>query len=101
MPVDIDPNGIMPKINHLIRSREDYTRNQITLLFSDIDKVNITKVQNLVEIVTTLQLMHKITRHLFLTAKKTKKLSINFTTTNDDSICYGGSRSIERSSFFY
>ena len=76
MPVDIDPNGIMPKINHLIRSREDYTRNQIALLFSDIDKVNITKVQNLVEIVTTLQLMYKITRHLFLTAKKQKNFPL-------------------------
>ena len=76
MPVDIDPNGIMPKINHLIRSREDYTRNQIALLFSDIDKVNITKVQNLIEIVTTLQLMYKITRHLFLTAKKQKNFPL-------------------------
>jgi len=76
MPVDIDPNGIMPKINHLIRSREDYTRNQISLFFAEIDKVNITRVQNLVEIVTTLQLMHKITRHLFLTAKKQKNFPL-------------------------
>jgi len=76
MPVDIDPNGIMPKINHLIRSREDYTRNQITLMFTDIDKVNITRVQNLVEIVTTLQLMYKVTRHLFLTAKKQKNFPL-------------------------
>ena len=78
MPVDIDPNGIMPKINHLIRSREDYTRNQITLLFTEIDKISVTKVQNLVEIVTTLQLMHKVTRHLFLTAKKQKNFLKQF-----------------------
>ena len=25
MPVDLDPNGIVPKINHLIRSRDDFT----------------------------------------------------------------------------
>ena len=76
MPVDIDPNGIMPKINHLIRSREDYTRNQIMLLFKEIDRINISKVQNLIEIVTTLQLMHKVTRHLFLTAKKQKNFPL-------------------------
>ena len=76
MPVDIDPNGIMPKINHLVRSREDYTRNQIILLFDGIDRVNITKIQNLVEIVTTLQLMYKVTRHLFLTAKKQKNFPL-------------------------
>ena len=70
MPVDIDPNGIIPKIHRLIRSREDTTRKQIQSLFSEIDTMEITKVQNLLEIVTYLQLLHKIVRHLFLTAKK-------------------------------
>ena len=70
MPVDIDPNGIIPKIHHLVRSREDTTRKQIRSMFSEIDTLEITKVQNLLEIVTTLQLLHKVVRHLFLTAKK-------------------------------
>jgi hypothetical protein len=70
MPVDIDPNGIIPKIHHLVRSREDTTRKQIKSMFSGIDTLEITKVQNLLEIVTTLQLLHKVVRHLFLTAKK-------------------------------
>ena len=70
MPVDIDPNGIIPKIHNLVRSREDTTRKQIRSMFSEIDTLEITKVQNLLEIVTTLQLLHKVVRHLFLTAKK-------------------------------
>ena len=70
MPVDIDPNGIVPKIHHLVRSREDTTRKQIRSLFSEIDTMNLSKVQNILEIVTTLQLFHKVVRHLFLTAKK-------------------------------
>jgi len=70
MPVDIDPNGIIPKIHNLVRSREDTTRKQIKSMFSEIDTLEITKVQNLLEIVTTLQLLHKVVRHLFLTAKK-------------------------------
>ena len=70
MPVDIDPNGIIPKIHHLVRSREDTTRKQVKSMFSEINTLEITKVQNLLEIVTTLQLLHKIVRHLFLTAKK-------------------------------
>ena len=70
MPVDIDPNGIIPKIHNLVRSREDTTRRQIKSMFSEIDTLEITKVQNLLEIVTTLQLLHKVVRHLFLTAKK-------------------------------
>ena len=70
MPVDIDPNGIIPKIHHLVRSREDATRKQVKSMFSEINTLEITKVQNLLEIVTTLQLLHKVVRHLFLTAKK-------------------------------
>ena len=70
MPVDIDPNGMIPKIHNLVRSREDTTRKQVKSMFSEISTLEITKVQNLLEIVTTLQLLHKIVRHLFLTAKK-------------------------------
>ena len=70
MPVDIDPNGIVPKIHHLVRSREDTTRKQIMSLFSEIGTMDISKVQNILEIVTTLQLLQKVVRHLFLTAKK-------------------------------
>ena len=70
MPIDIDPNGIIPKIHRLIRSRDDTTRKQIQSLLSGIDTMEITKIQNLLEIVTYLQLLHRIVRHLFLTAKK-------------------------------
>ena len=70
MPVDIDPNGIIPKIHNLVRSREDTTRKQVKSMFTEINTLEVTKVQNLLEIVTTLQLLHRIVRHLFLTAKK-------------------------------
>jgi len=70
MPVDIDPNGIIPKIHHFVRSRDDTTRKQVKSMFSEINTLEVTKVQNLLEIVTTLQLLHKVVRHLFLTAKK-------------------------------
>jgi hypothetical protein len=53
MPVDIDPNGMIPKIHHLVRSREDTTRKQVISMFTEISTLEITKVQNLVEIVTT------------------------------------------------
>jgi hypothetical protein len=61
---------MIPKIHHLVRSREDTTRKQVKYMFSEISTLEITKVQNLLEIVTTLQLLHRIVRHLFLTAKK-------------------------------
>jgi len=76
MPVDLDPNGIISKINHLVRSREDFIRLQINNMFPDLSSVELSKIQNLLEIVTTLQLFHKYTRHLYLTAKKQKNFPL-------------------------
>lgn len=76
MPVDIDPNGIMPKIKHLLRSREDYTRAQVKSLSPDMSALEQSKIQNLLEVVTSLHMLHKIVRHLFLTAKKQKNFPL-------------------------
>ncbi len=70
MPVDIDPNGIIPKIKHLVRSREDYTRAQVRTLSANMTMLEQSKVQNILEVAASLNMMHKIVRHLFLTAKK-------------------------------
>ena len=76
MPIDLDPNGIIPKINHLVHSREDFTRLQVRSLFTEISDFEMSKVHNLLEIVTSIQLFHKITRHLYLTAKKQKNFPL-------------------------
>ena len=70
MPVDLDPTGIMPKIKHLLRSREEYTKSQVLKLGKNLTPLETSKIQNLLEVVTTLNLLHKVVRHLFLTAKK-------------------------------
>ena len=76
MPIDLDPNGIIPKINHLVHSREDFTRLQVKSLFNEISSFELVKIHNLLEIVTSLQLYYKITRHLYLTAKKQKNFPL-------------------------
>ena len=70
MPVDMDPNGIVEKVQHTVRSREDYTRGHVKSLFSEINDVELSKVQTLLEIASSLQMIHKIINHMFLTAKK-------------------------------
>lgn len=70
MPVDLDPNGIIQKIRHTMRSREDYTRLQVKTLSSEINSLESSKIENILEAVTTLHLLYKMVRHLFLTAKK-------------------------------
>ena len=70
MPVDMDPNGIVQKVRHIVRAREDYTREHVKSLASETDEFELTKVQTLLEIATSLQMIYKVINHMFLTAKK-------------------------------
>jgi len=70
MPVDMDPNGIVAKVRHIVRAREDYSREHIKSLSPQISDLELTKIQTLLEIATSLQMIYKVINHLFLTAKK-------------------------------
>jgi len=70
MPVDMDPNGIVPKVRHFVRSREDYTREHVRSLSPEMNNYELNKIQTLIEIATSLQLIYKVINHLYLTAKK-------------------------------
>ncbi len=73
MPVDMDPTGIIPKVKHTMRTREDTTRQQITRILSEnnqADEIQVARVHTLLEIASSLQLIHKVVNHMFLTAKK-------------------------------
>jgi hypothetical protein len=70
MPVDMDPNGIVDKVRHTVRSREDYTRIHVKSLHPEMNEIELTKAQTLLEIASSLQMIHKIINHMFLTAKK-------------------------------
>ena len=69
-PVDLDPAGIVPKIRHTVRSREDYTRRNIGSLIPGISGGDLNRVQTLLEIASSLQMLYKVINHMFLTAKK-------------------------------
>jgi hypothetical protein len=69
-PADLDPNGIVPKIRHIMRTREDFTREQVNTLSPNINHIEASKIANILEVVTTLHLLYKMVRHIFLTAKK-------------------------------
>jgi hypothetical protein len=70
MPVDMDPNGIVDKVRHTVRSREDFTRIHVKSLSPEMNHVELTRVQTLLEIASSLQMICKIINHMYLTAKK-------------------------------
>lgn len=76
MPADMDPSGIVPKIEQVVRSREDYTRRHVRLLCPGIGEADLSRVQTLLEIATVLRLLHRIVNHMYLTAKKQKNFPL-------------------------
>ena len=70
MPVEMDPNGIVDKVQHIVRSREDYTREHVRSLSPQMSDIELSKAQTLLEIASSLQMIYKIINHMYLTAKK-------------------------------
>ncbi|MDH3611389.1 MAG: DUF1512 domain-containing protein [Nitrosopumilus sp.] len=70
MPVDMDPAGIVGKVRHTVRAREDYSRNHVKSISPETDELELTKVITLLEIATSLHMIFKIVNHMYLTAKK-------------------------------
>lgn len=76
MPADMDPAGIVPKIEHVVRSREDHTRRHVRQLCPGIGDGDLSRVQTLLEIATVLRLLHRVVNHMYLTAKKQKNFPL-------------------------
>ena len=70
MPVDMDPNGIVDKVRHTVRAREDYSRNHVKSLSPETSELELSKVITILEIATSLHMIYKIVNHMYLTAKK-------------------------------
>lgn len=74
MPVDMDPNGIIPKLQHLMRVRDDRIKSEVRKLSPSMDTVTASKMENILEAATILHLIFKVVRHFFLMGKKTTSM---------------------------
>ncbi len=71
MPVNIDPAGIVGKIDHVVTTNNDRVRAEVSGLLSQNNPVTVSISENLLEVATSLNLIHKIVRHFYLLGKKT------------------------------
>lgn len=70
VPVDMDPAGMVERVRHVVRSREESTRARIASMAGSLSEHEIARTQALVEVCATLRSLHSMVRHLHLTAKK-------------------------------
>jgi hypothetical protein len=76
MPVDMDPNGIVGKLEHVVRLQDDRVRDEIRAIAPQADKVQMSVAQNMIEVATSLNLIFKIVRHFYIMSQKTKSYFI-------------------------
>ncbi len=71
MPVGIDPQGLINKIDHIVTTNNDRVRSEINSLVGQTTPVTVSISENLMEVATALNIIHKVVRHYYLLGKKT------------------------------
>jgi hypothetical protein len=71
MPVDLDPQGIVGKIEHITETRDERVRSEVKKLMPNAEPVRVSVAENILEIASSLNMIHKIVRHYYLLGKKT------------------------------
>ena len=71
MPVDIDPSGLVGKIDHVVTTNNERVRQEVSRLVAQNNPVTVSISENLLEVATSLNMIHKIVRHFYLLGKKT------------------------------
>ena len=71
MPVDIDPSGLVGKIDHVVTTNNDRVRAEVGSMLNQNNPVTVSISENLLEVATSLNQIHKIVRHYYLLGKKT------------------------------
>jgi hypothetical protein len=71
MPVDMDPTGIIGKMEHIANTSDDRARVEIKNMMGAADPVSLSVAQNLLELAGGLNIIHKVVRHYYLLGKKT------------------------------
>jgi hypothetical protein len=71
MPVDLDPNGIVGKIQHVTDTRDERVRAEVGKLLPTVEPLKVSVAENILEIATSLNMIHKVVRHYYLLGKKT------------------------------
>ncbi|HLG37591.1 MAG TPA: DUF1512 domain-containing protein, partial [Nitrososphaera sp.] len=76
MPVDLDPTGIVRKLDRLMRTRDERLRAEIKKLCAGANDLEVSKVENILEAATALNMIYKIVRHFYLMGKRTTSMFV-------------------------
>jgi hypothetical protein len=76
MPVDLDPNGIIGKLDHIMRIKDERIRSEIKRMADGISETHASRVENILEAATALNMIYKVVRHFYLMGKRTTNMFV-------------------------
>jgi len=75
-PVDLDPAGIVWKLEHILDVRDDRFKDEVKLMAPAADDVQANNLENTLEAALALNYIYKVIRHFYMLGKKTLSLYI-------------------------
>ncbi len=75
-PVNLDPRGIMPKLEHIVDAYEDRMKDDVKRLAIGADEDKVSTLTNVLEVSLGLNTFYRVVRHYYLSGKKTKSFFI-------------------------
>ncbi|MGI0028577.1 MAG: DUF1512 domain-containing protein [Nitrososphaera sp.] len=76
MPVDLDPSGIVRKLDHIMRTRDDRMRAEVRKLCGGATDQDLSRMENILEAATALNMIYKVVRHFYLMGKRTTSMFV-------------------------
>ncbi len=71
MPVDLDPAGVLQRLEHLLNERRDRFGEFIAELAPDAQEAERQNLENVLEVTQVLDLIYRIVRHFYILGKRT------------------------------
>ena len=77
-PVDLDPYGIIPKIDHIINVRDDRFKEEIVMLAPNADPESheTQNLENVLEAAMAVDYVYRLVKHFLILGKKSKSYII-------------------------
>jgi len=75
-PVDLDPAGIIWRLEHLLDVQDVRFKNDVKLMAPQADETQLNNLENTLEAALMLNIIYKVIRHFYLLGKKTLSLYI-------------------------
>lgn len=75
-PVDLDPSGIVWKLEHILDVRDIRFKDEVKLMAPEADDAQVNNLENMLEATMALNIIYKIIRHFYVLGKKTKSLYV-------------------------